>query len=180
MSKRNVFLIVLALMIALATAPAFAQGKSKGKGSGSSSDKGKEKSAHAEKDKDKGKSSHHRAWDNEPGPDKRPAGWDQGKKEGWGDCDVPPGLAKKRGCDESGLSARERAAKARKKGKVEDKVKSASKSKDKSRDAKKASSSATETKKQPSTTTVTSKTTVGSNRVGERKDTRKAESHRER
>ena len=28
------------------------------------------------------------------GPDKRPAGWDQGKKTGW-DSDLPPGLAKK-------------------------------------------------------------------------------------
>jgi len=28
----------------------------------------------------------------------RPPGWDRGKKKGWGDCDVPPGLAKKQGC----------------------------------------------------------------------------------
>ena len=27
---------------------------------------------------------------------KRPYGWDQGKKTGWGDSDVPPGLAKKK------------------------------------------------------------------------------------
>jgi hypothetical protein len=27
-----------------------------------------------------------------------PAGWDKGKKTGWGDCDVPPGQAKKVGC----------------------------------------------------------------------------------
>ncbi|GEM_PF-3798138 len=26
----------------------------------------------------------------------RPPGWDKGKKTGWGDSDVPPGLAKKR------------------------------------------------------------------------------------
>ncbi len=26
---------------------------------------------------------------------KRPHGWDMGKKTGWGDSDVPPGLAKK-------------------------------------------------------------------------------------
>jgi len=29
----------------------------------------------------------------------RPPGWDRGKKKGWGDCDVPPGQAKKQGCD---------------------------------------------------------------------------------
>ena len=28
----------------------------------------------------------------------RPPGWDRGRKVGWGNCDVPPGLAKKGGC----------------------------------------------------------------------------------
>ena len=28
----------------------------------------------------------------------RPPGWDHGRKVGWGDCDVPPGQAKKMGC----------------------------------------------------------------------------------
>jgi hypothetical protein len=32
------------------------------------------------------------------GPSNRPPGWDKGKKTGWGDCDLPPGLAKKQGC----------------------------------------------------------------------------------
>ena len=32
------------------------------------------------------------------GRDGRPPGWDRGRKLGWGDCDVPPGLAKKVGC----------------------------------------------------------------------------------
>jgi len=27
-----------------------------------------------------------------------PPGWSQGRKAGWGNCDLPPGLAKKRGC----------------------------------------------------------------------------------
>jgi hypothetical protein len=31
-------------------------------------------------------------------PAARPAGWDKGKKTGWGNCDVPPGQAKKVGC----------------------------------------------------------------------------------
>jgi hypothetical protein len=30
--------------------------------------------------------------------DSRPPGWSHGKKTGWGDCDVPPGQAKKVGC----------------------------------------------------------------------------------
>jgi hypothetical protein len=32
------------------------------------------------------------------GSNDRPRGWDMGKKTGWGDCDVPPGQAKKVGC----------------------------------------------------------------------------------
>lgn len=28
----------------------------------------------------------------------RPPGWEHGRKVGWGDCDVPPGQAKKMGC----------------------------------------------------------------------------------
>jgi hypothetical protein len=31
--------------------------------------------------------------------DNRPPGWDKGKKSGWGDCDLPPGQAKKQGCN---------------------------------------------------------------------------------
>ncbi len=31
-------------------------------------------------------------------PSGRPPGWDRGRKVGWGNCDVPPGLAKKVGC----------------------------------------------------------------------------------
>ncbi len=33
----------------------------------------------------------------------RPPGWDHGRKVGWGDCDVPPGQAKKMGCRNSFL-----------------------------------------------------------------------------
>ena len=106
MSTRNAFL--MALVLALATTPAFAQGKGKGGGAGSHG-QGKSGSAHVERAP--GGSGHHHATVNEPGPDKRPAGWNEGKKVGWGDCNVPPGLAKKRGCNASGLSGRERAAK---------------------------------------------------------------------
>ncbi len=30
--------------------------------------------------------------------DDRPYGWSRGRKVGWGNCDLPPGLAKKYGC----------------------------------------------------------------------------------
>lgn len=35
------------------------------------------------------------------GSSDRPRGWDKGKKTGWGNCDVPPGQAKKIGCSPS-------------------------------------------------------------------------------
>jgi len=34
----------------------------------------------------------------------RPPGWSKGKKNGWGDCDLPPGQAKKYGCHSHGRS----------------------------------------------------------------------------
>ena len=33
----------------------------------------------------------------------RPPGWDRGRKVGWGNCDLPPGLAKKYGCSGFGF-----------------------------------------------------------------------------
>ncbi|MBI2678894.1 MAG: hypothetical protein HYX28_08935 [Candidatus Koribacter versatilis] len=38
----------------------------------------------------------------------RPPGWDKGKKTGWGDCDVPPGQAKKQGCNSTSSAHRGR------------------------------------------------------------------------
>jgi len=46
-----------------------------------------------------------RHWDrdhdrrHDPFARKDPPGWEHGKKKGWGDCDAPPGQAKKQGCD---------------------------------------------------------------------------------
>jgi hypothetical protein len=33
----------------------------------------------------------------------QPPGWSHGQKTGWGNCDLPPGLAKKRGCIATGF-----------------------------------------------------------------------------
>ncbi len=41
------------------------------------------------------------------GPSTRPPGWDHGKKVGWGDCNLPPGLAKKEGCLSAGAVSSE-------------------------------------------------------------------------
>jgi len=35
------------------------------------------------------------------GPSRRPPGWQRGRKTGWGNCDVPPGLAKKESCGQT-------------------------------------------------------------------------------
>lgn len=37
-------------------------------------------------------------WTYGSGYSNRPPGWDRGRKTGWGNCDLPPGLAKKEGC----------------------------------------------------------------------------------
>ncbi len=39
--------------------------------------------------------------------DHRPPGWSQGKKKGWGNCDLPPGQAKKYGCNTYSYGGRE-------------------------------------------------------------------------
>ena len=38
----------------------------------------------------------------------RPYGWSRGNKVGWGNCDLPPGLAKKYGCSNRTIILRER------------------------------------------------------------------------
>ena len=40
------------------------------------------------------------------GNDQHPLGWSKGKKTGWGNCDVPPGQAKKMGCNAGWYSRR--------------------------------------------------------------------------
>ena len=40
--------------------------------------------------------------------DGRPYGWNRGRKVGWGNCDLPPGLAKKYGCSDRVIILRER------------------------------------------------------------------------
>jgi hypothetical protein len=71
--------------------------------------------AMADKDKDKGKGNPHAErdkghddgrWEARNGyeyrtygrDEGRPPGWGKGKKTGWGNCDLPPGQAKKYGC----------------------------------------------------------------------------------
>ena len=119
MRSRMLRILALAVCLGLLPAAAYAKG---GKGGGPSADRGKSSSERGSQEKDKDKhhdddrDDHHagRGHGHEheaaAGPSNRPPGWDKGNKTGWGDCNVPPGLAKQRGCDSHGLSARERAA----------------------------------------------------------------------
>ncbi len=84
----------LALALAISAAPAMAQGRGNGKSHGREGSVDAEASASvhlpgADRDRDR---------DRDRGPGGRPPGWDRGKKTGWGDCDLPPGQAKKYGC----------------------------------------------------------------------------------
>jgi hypothetical protein len=85
----NGLCISVALVLSLLVSSASALDKDHGNG--------KSHNKHADQDRDRdhdGDKDHDRH-----GPSSRPAGWDKGKKTGWGNCDVPPGQAKKVGCN---------------------------------------------------------------------------------
>ena len=91
-------LVSAALVLSLLSVPAFAKGKPAGRGNKKHDEKS-EKWKDKEKDHKKDWREHDR--DREHGRvanHSRPPGWDKGKKTGWGNCDVPPGQAKKQGC----------------------------------------------------------------------------------
>ena len=107
MNKRLLQVLALAVCLGLLPAAAYAKGKSSS-GHGFT-DKGKRHNDHDRDDRHaRGDFRHDHDRIAGGGPPNRPAGWDQGNKTGWGDCNVPPGLAKKRGCDSRGFSTRER------------------------------------------------------------------------
>ncbi len=101
-------LILSILVFALAVSPAFAKGKPTNAGGGNKQEHG-QSGEHGkggggdhdrDDDRDHGKGKHDRNdhdRDHGRASGERPAGWDKGKKVGWGDCDVPPGQEKKAG-----------------------------------------------------------------------------------
>lgn len=93
MKQRYFWTVVLGMALAV-TATAKDHGD-KGKGNG----KGNSHSAQKHNDHDSG-------WEVRDGWEYRtyaqgqtPPGWNKGKKTGWGNCNMPPGLAKKSGCN---------------------------------------------------------------------------------
>lgn len=108
------FFLALALAFTLAPSTALAAGHGHGGGFGGfgnrdrdhDHDSDKDRDHHHAKDRDKDRdhdrdADHDRDRDRDHDRDARntPPGWKHGKKKGWGDCDVPPGQAKKMGCD---------------------------------------------------------------------------------
>lgn len=104
----------LALLLALAlSTTAFAQGKSQGKGHGKGNSQAQKVehgngNAHND-DYDRGNGNRRdddHLWDRRGDWEYRtydggqqPPGFSKGKKTGWGNCDLPPGQAKKYGCN---------------------------------------------------------------------------------
>lgn len=82
MRKRfSVAAIAVTMMCHLLAADLAAQGRAHGQGVGGSTG-----------------GNVHPQPDASAGPPFRPKGWGKGEKVGWGDCNQPPGLAKKSGC----------------------------------------------------------------------------------
>jgi len=97
MKKTAWFVVLLALVWGT---NAFAQGNSHGNGHGH----GHGNPHNAQSDDDQGRGNDR--WETRDGwqyrtyqGDERPPGWSKGKKKGWGNCDMPPGQAKKYGCN---------------------------------------------------------------------------------
>ena len=87
----------LILGVALTTG---ALAKDHGNGNGNGKGQGKGNSASVKHNDDHGRWETRNGWEYstyERG--QHPPGWSQGKKTGWGNCNLPPGQAKKYGCN---------------------------------------------------------------------------------
>lgn len=90
--RRRLFRVGLALVAAMAifALPGFTQGRGHINGKGR---------AHIEvRDHDRVRGPNRVLFPRPHDLSNHPQGWDRGRKTGWGNCDVPPGLAKKFGC----------------------------------------------------------------------------------
>jgi hypothetical protein len=77
-------IISTALVFCLVTSAAYAD-----KGGNKHGNNGKSNNGHKQEQKND---------DQQGNNSERPEGWDHGKKVGWGDCNMPPGQARKSGC----------------------------------------------------------------------------------
>jgi len=99
------FLLALALCLVMAPVTASARGdRGKDKDNDRHADRDRDRDRDNDRDRDKDKDRDHRAdrdrdrdRDHDRDNQARPAGWSKGKKTGWGNCNLPPGQAKKNG-----------------------------------------------------------------------------------
>ena len=98
---KRTYLWIFALALALSTSSFADQGNGHGNGNGH----GKGNPHKAQRDDDHDRDDHGR-WETRSGWEYRtyergqtPPGWSKGKKTGWGNCNLPPGQAKKYGCN---------------------------------------------------------------------------------
>ena len=107
MKQRYFWALILGVALAGSAA---AQGNS-GKGNGNGNGHGKGNPHNAQRDDDDNDRGDHdrdeRNWQSRNGWEYRtydrgqtPPGWSKGKKTGWGNCNLPPGQAKKYGCNQ--------------------------------------------------------------------------------
>ena len=92
--------VLLTAGLCTALLPAVALAKDHGKGHDRDDDDRK-RFTHHDNDRDKDHDRDHDK-DRDHDRDKRPPGWSKGKKTGWGNCNLPPGQAKKQGCHGDG------------------------------------------------------------------------------
>jgi len=98
MRQKLLWTVVIGLALSASVLAKNAQGNSQGKGKGN---------PHAQamrEDHDQGRD--HDGWERHDKweyhtyrGDERPPGWSKGRKTGWGNCNLPPGQAKKYGCN---------------------------------------------------------------------------------
>lgn len=103
-------LLALALCVVMAPVTASAKDKDKDKDNDRHADRDRDhdrdkdrdhdRDKDKDKDKDRDRDRDHRVSrdrDHDRDNHARPAGWSKGKKKGWGNCNLPPGQAKKNG-----------------------------------------------------------------------------------
>ncbi len=101
MKKKLFWTMALALTLSVGMWAKSPQGNSHGKGKGNPhSQAAQNHDRDDDRDDDRGNWERRGGWEYRTyDKDRTPPGWSKGKKTGWGNCDLPPGQAKKYGCN---------------------------------------------------------------------------------
>ena len=105
---KNAVCWMVVLGVLLFGSNALAQGNSQGHGKGNPHNAHWDDDDQGDHDRDGGHWKARNGWEYQTYEgDRRPPGWGNGKKKGWGNCDLPPGQAKKYGCNTYSYGGRE-------------------------------------------------------------------------